>query len=318
MKQQTFASLDYAHKKKQTRRERFLSEMERCIPWEGLLAVIEPHYPRGGRRGGQPIGLEVMLRIYLMQQWFGLSDPLMEDSLYEVASMRNFAGLELNDERIPDESTILQFRHLLERHHLTQGLFEAVQEHLREQGYHLSKGTMVDATLIAASGSTKNQARERDREMRSTRKGGQYYFGMKVHIGADVDSGAAHEVAVTAANEADIDQLPNLLRADDAAVFGDAGYASDSYKRGARALGIGWYVNDKRKPGRGNLSASQKQRNRRHSRVRARVEHIFRIIKCQFGYRRVRYKGLAKNRAQVLSLVALANIYLLRRSLMAC
>ena len=163
----------------------------------------------------------------------------MEDSLYDVASMRHFAGLALNDDRIPDESTILQFRHLLERQHLTQGLFEAVQRHLREQGYHLSKGTMVDATLIAASGSTKNKARERDPEMRSTRKGGQYYFGMKVHIGADVNSGAAHEVAVTAANEADIGQLPNLPRADDKAVFGDAGYASDSDKRGARALGIG-------------------------------------------------------------------------------
>ena len=172
MKQQTFASLDYAHKKKQTRREEFLSEMARCIPWQALLAVIEPHYPRGGRRGGQPTGLAVMLRIYLMQQWFGLSDPLMEDSLYEVASMRHFAGLELNDDRIPDESTILQFRHLLERHHLRQGLFEAVEGHLREQGYHLSKGTMVDATLIQASGSTKNKAGQRDREMRSTRKGG--------------------------------------------------------------------------------------------------------------------------------------------------
>lgn len=171
MKQQTFASLDYARKKKQTRRAQFLSEMERCIPWEGLLAVIAPHYPRGGRCGGQPTGLAVMLRIYLMPQWFGLSDPLMEDSLYEVASMRNVAGLALHDDRISDESTILQFRHLLARHHLTQGLFEAVQRHLREQGYHLSKGTMVDATLIEASGSTKNQTRERDREMRSTRKG---------------------------------------------------------------------------------------------------------------------------------------------------
>lgn len=254
-----------------------------------------------------------MPRIYLMQQWFGLSDPLMEDSLYDVASMRHFTGLALNDDRIPDESTILQFRHLLARQHLTQGLFEAVQRHLRERGYHLSRGTMVDATLIEASGSTKNQARERDPEMRSTRKGGQYYFGMKAPIGADVNSGAAHEVAVTAANEADIGQLPKLLRADDKAVFGDAGYASDSDKRGARALGLGWYVNDKQKPGRGNLSASQKQRNRRNS----RVAHVFRIIKCQFGYRKVRYKGLAKNRAQVMSLVALANLYLLRRSLMA-
>ena len=164
-----------------------------------------------------------MLRIYLMQQWFGLSALLMEDSLYDVALMRHFAELELNDDRIPDESTILQFRHLLERYALARGLFEAVEAHLREQGYHLSKGTRVEATLIAASGSTRNQARERDPEMRSTHKGGQYYFGMQAPIGADVNSGAAHGVQVTAANEADIDQLPNLLRADDAVMFGDAG-----------------------------------------------------------------------------------------------
>ena len=317
MKQQTFASLSYAHKKKQTRKEKFLSEMERCIPWPAFVDAIAPYYPTSGRRGGQPIGLEVMLRVYLMQQWFGLSDPLMEDSLYEVESMRCFAGLELEDDRVPDESTILQFRHLLERHDLTQALFEAVDAELREKGYHLSKGTMVDATLIQASGSTKNKAGQRDPQMRSTRKGGQYYFGMKIHVGADVNSGAVHDVSVTAANEADISQLPGLLREDDEAVFGDAGYASDTYKRGARQLGMSWCVNDKRKPGQGNLSASQKKRNRRNSRVRARVEHVFRIIKCQFGYRKVRYKGLAKNKAQVMSLMALANVYLLRRSLMA-
>ncbi len=317
MKQTSFASLSYAAKKKKTRKERFLEQMESCIPWSRFEAVIEPHYPKAGRRGGQPIGIETMLRIYLMQQWFNLSDPAMEDALYEIESMRRFAGLALCEDRIPDETTILKFRHLLERHHLTDALFAQVQGHLQSKGLHMSKGTMVDATLIAASPSTKNKAGQRDPEMHQTRKGKQYYFGMKIHVGADVNNGAAHTVTVTAAHQADITQLPALLRDDDEVIFGDAGYTSDSYKRGARALGLRWCVNDKRKPRHGNLSTAQRKRNRRQSRVRARVEHLFRIIKCQFGYRNVRYEGLAKNRAQVMSLMAMANVYLLRRQLTA-
>lgn len=315
MKQTSFASLTYAAKKRKTRKERFLEQMESCVPWSRFVAVIEPHYPKAGRRGGQPIGIEVMLRIYLMQQWFNLSDPAMEDALYEIESMRRFAGLELCEDRLPDETTILKFRHLLERHQLSDQLFVQVQAYLQSQGLRMSKGTMVDATLIAASPSTKNQKGERDPAMHQTRKGNQWYFGMKIHVGADVNHGSAHTVTVTPANHADITQLPALLRADDEVVFGDAGYTSDSYKRGARALGMRWCVNDKRKAGHGNLSTSQRKRNRRHSRVRARVEHLFRIIKCQFGYRKVRYKGLAKNRAQVMSLMAMANVYLLRRQL---
>lgn len=317
MKQTSFASLTYAAKKKKTRKERFLEQMENCIPWSRFEAVIEPHYPKSGSRGGQPIGVEAMLRVYLMQQWFNLSDPGMEDALYEIESMRRFAGLELGVDRIPDETTILKFRHLLERHLLTEELFAQVQAHLDDNGLQMSEGTMVDATLIAASPSTKNQAGERDPEMHQTRKGNQWYFGMKIHTGADVNNGAAHTVTVTAANEADISQLPALLRDNDEVVFGDAGYSSDSYKRGAREMGMHWCVNDKRKPRHGNLSSSQRKRNRRYSQVRARVEHLFRIIKCQFGYRKVRYKGLRKNRAQVMSLMAMANIYLLRRQLCA-
>lgn len=317
MKQTSFASLSYTAKKKKTRKEKFLEQMEACVPWARFRAILAPCYPKGGQRGGQPIGMDTMLRVYLMQQWFNLSDPAMEDALYEIESMRRFAGLELCDDRIPDETTICKFRHRLERHHLTDALFAAVQDQLQSQGMQLSKGTMVDATLIAASPSTKNQGKQRDPAMHQTRKGNQWYFGMKIHAGADVDSGAAHTVTVTAANEADINQLPELLRDRDKVIFGDAGYTSDSYKRGARATGMTWCVNDKRKAGHGNLSSAQRKRNRRQSRVRARVEHLFRIIKCQFGYRKVRYKGLAKNRAQVMSLMAMANLYLLRRRLAA-
>lgn len=317
MKQPSFASLSFSSKKKKTRKELFLEQMQGCVPWLEFEAVIEPHYPRAGCRGGQPIGIATMLRIYLMQQWFNLSDPMMEDALYEVESMRRFAGLELCDDRIPDETTILKFRHLLEKHKLTERLFEIVNKYLRSRGLQVSKGTMVDATLIAAPSSTKNATGGRDPEMSQTRKGNQWYFGMKIHAGADVDSGAAHTVTVTAANEADIGQLPGLLREGDQVIFGDAGYASDSYKRGARALGLHWKVNDKRKPGHGNLSPSQRKRNRKQSQIRARVEHLFRVIKCQFGYRKVRYKGLEKNRAQVMSLMAMANIYLLRENLAA-
>lgn len=315
MKQQSFASLSYTAKKRKTRKELFLEQMEQCVPWSAFEAIIEPHYPTSGRRGGQPIGLPEMLRIYLMQQWFNLSDPMMEDALYEIESMRRFAGLELCEDRLPDETTILKFRHLLERHQLTDRMLAAVSEHLHAHGLQLSKGTMVDATLIAASPSTKNTEGARDAEMHQTRKGNQWYFGMKIHVGADVNSGTAHTVTVTAANEADISQLPALLRESDEVIFGDAGYTSDSYKRGSRAEGLHWKVNDKRKPGRGNLSTKQRKRNRQQSKIRARVEHLFRIIKCQFGYRKVRYRGLEKNRIQVMSLMAMANLYLQRQVL---
>lgn len=260
--------------------------------------------------------LEVMLRIYLMQQWYSLSDPAMEDALYEIESMRRFAGLDLQDDAIPDETTILKFRHWLEKHQLSQALFQEINRYLREKGLMISKGTMVDATIVHAPSSTKNREKRRDPEMRQTRKGNQWYFGMKVHVGADVNSGAAHSVTVTPANTADIGELPNLLREEDQAIFGDAGYTSDEYKRGARALGLHWYVNAKRKRGK-ELSSRQKKRNRKQSRTRARVEHLFWVMKCQFGYRKTRYKGLAKNQAQVFTLMGLANIYLLRRQLMA-
>ena len=316
MKQTTFASLAFDHKKRQTRREKFLAEMEQAVPWTALLAVIEPYYPTSGRRGRQPYPLATMLRLYFLQQWYALSDPGLEDALYEIESLRRFARLELADDALPDETTILNFRRLLERHELTAKLMNTINDVLEEQGLLLKGGTMVDATIIHAPPSTKNQDKARDPEMHQTKKGNQWYFGMKIHVGADVDSGLAHTVSVTPANVADVTELPNLLREDDRAVFGDAGYVNDHYKRAARQAGVYWGVALKARS-KSRLGSSQKQRNRKHSAIRSRVEHMFRVIKCQFGYTKVRYKGLAKNAAQVFTLIGLTNLYLRRRALMA-
>jgi IS5 family transposase len=316
MKQTTFASLSYDAKKKQTRRERFLLEMEQVVPWEALLAVVEPFYPKSGQPGRPPMPLSMMLRIHCLQQWFDLSDPGAEDALYEIESMRRFTGIELGETAVPDETTILNFRRLLEQHQLTAAFMNTINDGLENEGLLLKGGTMVDATLIHAAPSTKNRDKSRDPEMHQTKKGNQWYFGMKIHVGADVDSGVVHTVSVTPANVADITELPNLLREDDRAVFGDAGYVNDHYKRAARRAGVYWGMALKARP-KSRLGASQKQRNRKHSSIRSRVEHVFRVIKCQFGYTKVRYKGLAKNAAQVFMLVGLANLYLKRRELLA-
>ncbi len=316
MKQTTFAALNYAAKKKQTRREKFLDEMERVVPWAELEAVIEPHYPKAGRRGGQPKPMSAMLRIYFMQQWYGLSDPGMEDTLYEIESMRRFAGLELVEDALPDETTILNFRRLLETHQLTAKMMNVISDVLTDKGLLLKGGTMVDATIIHAPPSTKNKSRARDPEMHQTKKGSQWYFDMKVHVGADVDSGLVHTVSVTPANYSDIGQLPDLLREDDRAVFGDKGYVDNRLKRAARKAGVFWGVALKATSAH-PLTAANKRTNRRHSSIRSRVEHIFRVMKRQFGYTKVRYKGLVKNAAQVFTLLGLTNLYLTRRSLMS-
>ena len=316
MSQLSFATLDYAAKKKRTKRDVFLAEMAEVVPWSRLEAAIAPHYPQAGPSGGRrPYPIGVMLRIYCLQQWYRLSDPGAEEALYDICSMRAFAGLELGRDAIPDETTILNFRHLLERHDLTKAVFAAVAEHLEARGALLRGGTIVDATLIAASPSTKNQTGRRDPEMSQSKKGNQWYFGMKAHIGVDMRSGLVHTAAVTTGSVHDAKVMDDLTRADDRAVFGDKGYAGDRKKRAARQAGVYWAVKDQRKPGR-QLSASQKQRNRKHGAVRAKVEHVFRVLKCQFGYRSVRYRGIAKNAAQVLSLLALANLYIARRKLM--
>lgn len=313
MKQQSFSSLEQAHKKKRTKREVFLGEMDAVVPWARLEALIAPHYTKP-RKGRPQMPLVVMLRIYFLQQWYGLSDPGAEEALYDMHSMREFAGLDFAHDSIPDETTILNFRHLLEAHNLTEALFGAVLEYLEDQSLLMRGGTIMDATLIAASPSTKNKSAKRDPDMSQTKKGNQWYFGMKAHIGVDAKSGLVHTIKTTTAKVHDARMTDDLIRADDAVVFGDKGYVSDKRKRASRADGVLWAVKDKRKRGR-VLSSSQKKRNKKHGAVRAKVEHVFRVIKCQFGYRKVRYKGLAKNAAQMFSLMALANLYLARRNL---
>ena len=249
MDQLSFASLDYATKKKRTKREAFLAEMAAVVPWAKLEAVIEPHYPKSGPQGGRlPFPLPVMLRIYCLQQWYGLSDPGAEEALYDIHSMRAFAGLELGRDAIPDETTILNFRHLLERHDLTKAIFAAVAEHLEARGAMLRGGTIVDATLIAASPSTKNKQQKRDPAMRSSKKGNQWYFGMKAHVGVDAKSGLVHTAGVTTGSVHDAKVMDHLIREDDRAVYGDKGYASDEKKRAAEDAGVLWAVKEKAKP----------------------------------------------------------------------
>ena len=313
MTQLSFATLDHRHKKKQTKRERFLGEMGAVVPWATLLGLIEPHYPKAGN-GRRPYPLEVMLRIYFLQQWYQLSDPGAEEALYDIQSMRAFAGLELGRDAIPDETTILNFRHLLEAHDLTKAIFEAVSAHLEDKGALLRGGTIMDATLIAASPSTKNKDGKRDPEMSQSKKGNQWYFGMKTHIGVDARSGLVHTAGVTTGKVHDAKVMDNLIREDDRAVFADKGYVNEKKKRAARRAGVYWAVKEKPKSRR-LLSSSQKRRNRRHGAIRAKVEHVFRVLKCQFGYCKVRYRGIEKNGAQVFALLALANLFLARRRL---
>ena len=313
MKQRSFSSLEQTHKKKRTKREVFLGEMDLVVPWGRLDALIAPHYTKP-RKGRPQMPLVVMLRIYFLQQWYGLSDPGAEEALYDMHSMREFAGLDLAQDTIPDETTILNFRHLLEAHNLTEALFGTVSDYLEDQSLLMRGGTIMDATLIAASPSTKNKSAKRAPDMSQTKKGNQWYFGMKTHIGVDAKSGLVHTAKTTTAKVHDARMTDDLIRADDSVIFGDKGYVSDKRKRAVRADGVLWAVKDKRKRGRA-LSSSQKKRNRKHGSVRAKVEHVFRVIKCQFGYRKVRYRGLAKNAAQMFSLMALANIYLARRNL---
>jgi len=277
MDQLSFATLDFAGKKKRTKRDVFLAEMASVVPWSQLEAVIDPHYPKVGPQGGRrPFPLIVMLRIYCLQQWYQLSDPGAEEALYDIQSMRAFAGLELGRDAIPDETTILNFRHLLERHELTKAVFAAVAEHLEAKGALLRGGTIVDATLIAASPSTKNKDGKRDPEMRQSKKGNQWYFGMKAHIGVDAKSGLVHTAGVTTGSVHDAKVMDNLIREDDRAVYGDKGYASGEKKRLAEQAGVVWAVKAKAGPGR-DLTRAERRRNRRFGKIRAKVEHVFRM-----------------------------------------
>lgn len=316
MDQMSFGDSEYAAKKKRTRREEFLSEMEQVVPWKRLASLIEPHYPAAGR-GRHPYPLSTMLRIHLMQNWFGLADLAMEEALYEIASIRQFARLSLTDP-IPDETTILNFRRRIEDNELAPQMLEQVNAHLSRKGLMLKRGTIVDATIIAAPSSTKNEEKARDPEMHQTKKGNQWYFGMKAHIGVDTHSGLVHTVVTTAANEADVTVVEDLLHGKEKEVHADAGYTG-AEKRVDRAR-LAWKIAAKR----GKIKAMAESRTKRllqkvekaKAQIRARVEHPFRVVKRQFGFVKVRFRGLAKNTSQVITLFALANLWMARKQLL--
>jgi IS5 family transposase len=303
---------------KRTRKREFLDEMERVVPWAALVQVVEPYYPRA-KTGRPPFRIETMLRIHYLQQWFALSDPAMEEALHDMPVFREFAKLGDGVERLPDETTILRFRHLLEKHDLAADMLRVVNDILQAKGLTMKKGTVVDATLIAAPSSTKNAAGERDPEMHQTKKGNQWYFGMKAHIGVDAHSGLVHSVVGTAAHVNDVTQAGALLHGHEEVAFGDAGYQG-VHKR-SEAAGPTWHV--AMRPGlRRKLNPFiehefiAEQAEKFKASVRAKVEHPFRVLKRQFGYTNVRYRGLAKNTAQIVTLFALSNLWMARRRLM--
>ena len=318
MKQMTFADAEYAGKRKQTRKELFLIEMDQVVPWNGLIKLIEPFHPKG--EGGRPAyPLMAMLRVHLMQNWFGYSDPTMEEALYETTILRQFAGLNL--ERIPDETTILNFRRLLEKHELATGILAVINGYLGDRGLSLRQGTIVDATLINAPSSTKNKDGKRDPEMHQTKKGNQYYFGMKAHLGVDDESGLVHSVVGTAANVADVTQVDKLLHGAENVVCADAGYTGVEKRTEHDGREVIWQIAARRstykKLGkRSALYKAKRKIEKAKAQVRAKVEHPFRVVKRQFGFVKTRFRGLAKNTAQLVTLFALSNLWMARRHLL--
>lgn len=314
MRQTTLAMAGFERYSKPTRRAAFLAEMDRVVPWQDLCALIEPVYPKPGK-GRAPVGVERMLRIYFLQQWYNLSDPGAEEALYDSPTMRRFAGIDLGGEPVPDETTLCKFRHLLERHALGSALFERVHEHLNRHGLRLSTGTIVDASIIHAPSSTKNAAQARDPEMHQTKKGNQWYFGMKAHIGVDSRTKVIHAVVATAANVADARVLPDLLHGGETRVWGDQAYRGQRAVIRAHAPNAQDFIN-RRYRHRGVVDEAEKARNRTKSRVRAKVEHCFGVIKQVFGFTKVRYRGLDKNAHRLFVTCALANLFLTRHRLL--
>ena len=320
MQQISFSQMEYAGKKRITRRERFLGEMERVVPWSALLEVLEPYYPKG-KRGRPPIGLERMLRVYFIQQWYGLSDEGVEDAITDSQALRRFVGIDLSREDAPDATTLLQFRRLLETHRLTEKLFSCINGQLEAQGLLLKEGTIADATILSAPSSTKNREKARDPEMHQTKKGNQWYFGMKAHIGVDSQSGLVHTVTGTAANVADITETEKLLHGEERVVFLDAGYTGIEKRAEVKEKKVKWLVAMKR----GKLKAMPEDRlktltgqlERAKASVRAKVEHAFHVLKNLFHYRKVRYKGLFKNTVQLHMLFGLVNLVLVKKKRLA-
>lgn len=322
MKQMSLRDAGFERKTKRTRKREFLDEMNLVVPWAELVALIAPHAPAPGAKGGRPpFAVQTMLRIHFLQQWFNLSDPSMEEALYDTPMFREFVGLDAGEDNLPDESTILRFRHLLEAHNLSLQILATVNATLTAKGLLLKSGTVVDATLIAAPSSTKNSSGERDPEMHQTKKGNQWHFGMKAHIGVDADSGLVHTVVGTAANVNDVTQASVLVHGDETDVFADAGYQGVAKREETQDIEANWHVAmrpgkrrvlDKNTP----MGAIMDKLEKTKASIRAKVEHPFRVIKRQFGHVKVRYRGLAKNTAQLHTLFALSNLWMVRRALL--
>lgn len=306
MKQSTLATSGFEVHRKTTRKAEFLARMDKLVPWAEFCKVIEPHYPKAGN-GRPPIGLERMLRMYFIAHWFNLADEACEDALYDLAAFREFCRIDLGRERVPDATSLLHFRHLLEKHELGAALFAIVGELLQQNGLKLSGGTIVDATIIAAPSSTKNADGERDPEMHQTKKGNQWHFGMKVHIGVDSKSGLVHRASVTPANVHDSQELPNLLHGNETRLYGDSAYTGQKEVLKEVAPKAKDFTN-KRAVRNKPLTEADKETNRRKSQVRAKVEHPFRPFKNLFGFAKVRYRGLMKNANRAFALLALINV----------
>lgn len=315
MRQRSFAEAGFEKHRKPTRREQFLGDMDRVVPWAELCGLIEPYYPKPSGSGRRPVGLERMLRIHFLQHWFNLSDPAAEEALYDSRAMRRFAGIDLGNEPVPDETTICKFRHLLEKHDLGAQLFVAIGDHLEEAGLKVRSGTIVDATIIDAPSSTKNKDKARDPEMHQTKKGNQWYFGMKGHIGVDSKNKQIHSVAATAASVHDSQMLENLLHGQETRVWGDSAYSGQGEILREHAPGATDFTNKKGSRNR-PLSDQEKAKNRTKSKVRAKVEHPFLILKRIFGFNKLRYRGLNKNANRLFTACGLVNLYMARRLLL--
>lgn len=315
--QRSFSDLEYAAKKKLTQRDRFLAEIDSATPWGKLHKLIEPHYPKTSGPSRPPIGLARMLRMYVAQQCFGLSDEGIEDAIYDSQAIRGFVGIDLNRESAPDATTLLKFRHMLEANGITRQIFDTINGHLAEKGLMMREGTIVDATLIAAPPSTKNKDGERDPEMHQSKKGNDWHFGMKVHIGVDAASGLVHTLIGTAGNVSDVTQAHALLHGDETAALGDAGYQGVEKRAENVGKSVTWHVAMKRSKRKAlpknKLGRMLEKLEHLKASVRAKVEHPFHVIKNLFRHRKTRYRGLAKNTAQLFTLFGFANLVLAGR-----
>jgi len=301
--------------RKKTRKEQFLDDMEVIIPWKELCEAIEPYYPNPKGAGRRPIGIERMLRIHFLQHWFNLSDPAAEEALYDSRAMRRFVGIDLGQEPVPDETTICKFRHLMEKHNLGDQLFHLVNQYLDENGMKVNRGTIVDASIINAPSSTKNKEKQRDPEMHQTRKGNQWFFGMKAHIGVDSRTKLIHSVVATSANVHDSVIIGDLLHGEETRVWGDSAYTGKTKTITDQAPRARDFTQDKGSRHR-KLTEAERARNRNKSRVRAKVEHVFGVMKGQFGFTKVRYKGLAKNGHYLFISCALVNLVMAKKQLL--